>query len=206
VSEPNVTLEYADPGPRGRGWYLIYQDKAAAGPFETEHQAQNSARGYSVTRGSPKDPEMRLVNTAAQERPFAERYLLHSVFAWLGYWLLTGLDIALRKLSSWVWQARWRTGFVLFDRPCPRCGRSLWREDKTGCVCRLVHPTESHFMLPAGAEITPFKGTRPWELRYQTGSRRELFHWARLHRFFGEHAIESLRHDDRLYARLKEDS
>ena len=122
--------------------------------------------------------------------------------AWCAFWILTGLDFILRQSANVCWRARWKFGVVMMDRHCPRCGLSSWR-GANGCNCELVmRELVSDFELPPEAEVQDWGDRR--RVRYHVRLRRDLFHWARGHEFFGTNAIDSLRQDDRLYREQRE--
>lgn len=139
---------------------------------------------------------IRFARRAEEEGPHRVRYLVRVPFAWAAFWILRGVDIMLRALLRAVWRALRHVGVVMLDRPCPRCGESLWR-GLDGCSCRLVMQNYmSEFELPEGAEVIDGR------IRYPVKLRRDLFHWGRMHEFFADGVVDSLRHDDNLYDAL----
>ena len=195
-----ATLEYAEAGYDGPGWYVIQHSGVLGGTKHMDrYHAEKWAKehGYELTEGSP--PEARLVTARRGRRvgPFPSRYRVRALFAWLGYWLLSGVEYVLHEAACVAWRARWKLGVVMFDKPCPRCGLSLW-SGPDGCNCRLVTPNlRCNFVLPDEVEIEDWGDRR--QLVYPVRLRRDLFHWARGHEFFGKAAIETMQYDDKLY-------
>lgn len=138
---------------------------------------------------------MKLVKHADDQRPFAFP-LVRVPFAWAAYWALTGLDYALKRLHSLIWQARHHLGWVMFDDPCPRCKQSLWRLSD-GCNCRVVSGVTFMLTLPPDAEVR--EEPDRYVVTYKPRLRRELFHWGRGHEFHSGAARDALLRDDELY-------
>jgi hypothetical protein len=186
-----ATLEYAEHGDDGPGWYVVPFFGSTKRHFSREQAMEN---GYEVE--PPPEARLRLAKTP-EEGPFPSRHKVRAFFAWLAFWVLTWLDKGLRGVANVCWRARWRMGVVAGDRHCPRCGLSLWR-GREGCNCELVTPNyAAQFELPEEARVDGRF------VRYPVRLRRDLFHWARGHEFFGVGAVEALERDDRLYQRMK---
>lgn len=141
---------------------------------------------------------MKLAKTPAEEGPFPVRKV-RAALAWLAYWGLTGLDSMLRRVHSLVWQARHHLGWVMSDRPCPRCQKSMWR-GREGCGCLLVTPSQFGLRVPRRATaLELIGGDDAFEISFHPRTRRELFHWGRGHEFFSGGCRDALLHDDRAY-------
>jgi hypothetical protein len=197
-----ATLEYAEFGALGKGWYVIpHSGEKPTKHFDRYHAEKwAKERGYELTQGSPPEAKLVTARRGRKAGPFPSRYRVRALFAWLGYWVLTAVEYVLHEGASAVWRARWKLGVVMFDKPCPRCGLGLWSGPE-GCSCKLVTPNlRCNFVLPPEVEIQEWSDRR--ELVYHVRLRRDLFHWARGHEFFGKAAIESMQHDDRLYREM----
>jgi hypothetical protein len=188
-----ATIVYAS------GWYVVPLEPNGLTPahFSRRGAVQYAEReGYEIVHADPdQERPIRFAKTPAEERPHPVPYV-RVPFAWLAYWALTALDVAVGKLRSIIWRARRHVGVVMFDRPCPRCGKSF-----SGCDCRLVTPNWAEMEIPPEAEIYARGVTM--RLRYQPRTRSDLFNWARHHEFFADGAIDGLRYDDRVWRAMR---
>ena len=115
--------------------------------------------------------------------------------AWLAFQLLRACSWVLHWASGVAWRAERKLGLVMYDRPCPHCGQSLWRGAE-GCQCLFAAPAETNTKLPEDAEVDGRQvGGQRLHVRLRT--RKETFHWARSHEFFCECLRDYLRNDDR---------
>lgn len=124
-------------------------------------------------------------------------------FVWVAYWVLHGLYWPVHRLSCWLWQARQKCGIVMYDRPCPRCGASLWAGAR-GCTCPLVGEVACGMQVEQEIRPRVFDARpAPLTLYVTISTRTALFHWARSHDFFADCARESLARDDVLWRKSR---